>query len=313
MCNAAATAVVDARGITKQFGEVRALCDVSVTATRGTIHGLLGPNGAGKTTLLRILLGLVRRDQGQIRLFDRELPQRPVRVPAGMAAVLDGAGFYPYFSGRRNLALAGHMDDISATEDRITAALGRVGLTADADRRVAGYSAGMRQRLALAAALLREPDLLLLDEPTSALDPAGARDVRALIGALAGEGATVMLSSHDLLEVEQLCTEVTILRAGVVVFSGPVDRLREVAGDDVFEMQTSDNAAAVGLAKDIGGVRVVPGTSPDAGLEIVAAREAADRYVIALGREGIAVRLLRPRERSLATVFLQMMGGGDRP
>jgi ABC-2 type transport system ATP-binding protein len=302
MCNAAATTVVDARNITKRFGEVSALRDVSVTATRGEIHGLLGPNGAGKTTLLRILLGLVRRDEGRIRLFDRELPPQPRRAADRVAAVLEGAGFYPYLSGRRNLAFAARMDDGSATEDSIARVLARAGLAAHADRAVAGYSAGMRQRLALAAALL--------DEPTSAMDPAGAREVCALIAELAAGGVTVILSSHDLLEAEQLCASVTILRAGEVVFSGAVDRLHAVAGSDVHQVVTSDDTGARAIAARMPDVRVLENVTHEPGLAIAGARDAIDRFVIALGRGGVAVRELRPRERSLATVFLQMTGTG---
>src|SRR5215831_8559230 len=311
MCNAAAT-VVDARAITKRFGEVSALRDVSVTVARGEIHGLLGPNGAGKSTLLRILLGLVRRDAGDIRLFDRSLALRPPRVSDRVGAVLEGAGFYPYFSGRRNLALAARMDGAAVTGAALARALARVGLAADADRKVAGYSAGMRQRLALAAALLREPDLLLLDEPTNALDPAGAHDVCALIEELAANGTTVILSSHDLVEVERLCASVTILRGGTAVFSGPVDQLRGLAGDEAHVIMTSDDETAFTLVGQMDGVGAARAAGDEPGLEITGAREAIDAYVMALGRAGIAVRLLRPLERSLERVFLRLTASGDR-
>jgi len=312
MCNEAATVVVDARGITKRFGELNALRDVSMTVRRGEIHGLLGPNGAGKTTLLRILLGLVRRDRGHIRLFDRDVPDRPARVADGVGAVLEGAGFYPYLSGRRNLRLVSQMDDISMKDGALDRVLARVGLARDADRKVAGYSAGMRQRLALAAALLREPALLLLDEPTSALDPAGARDVCGFIAELAAAGTTVILSSHDLLEVERLCASVTILRRGEVVFSGPAEKLHALAGDGVHALVTSDDAAALTIAAAFPDVRVIrPPDASSAGFAVSSPLDALDRYVVALGRAGIAVRLLQPRERSLETVFLQMtMSGG---
>jgi ABC-2 type transport system ATP-binding protein len=312
MSNSAATNVVDARNITKRFREVSALRDVSMAARRGEVHGLLGPNGAGKTTLLRILLGLVRRDEGDIRLFDRELPRQPLRAADRVAAVLEGAGFYPYLTGRRNLMLAVRMDDIPVTDAAIANVLTRVGLASDADRRVAGYSAGMRQRLALAAALLRGPELLLLDEPTSAMDPAGARDVCALVAELAAGGTTVLLSSHDLIEVEQLCTSVTILRAGEVIFSGSVDRLRGIAEVDVHLCATSDDNAARAIAARTAGVRVLESISHETGLAVAGTRDAIDRFAIALGLAGVAVRELRRRERSLASVFLQLTGAGDR-
>ena len=309
MCNAAAT-VVAASGVTKRFREVSALRDVGITAVRGEIHGLLGPNGAGKTTLLRILLGLVRRDEGHIRLFDRDLPQRPVRPPAGVGAALDGAGFYPFLSGRRNLDLLAKMDDAPVADDGIAAAIARVGLESGADRRVAGYSAGMRQRLALAAALLRRPQLLLLDEPTNALDPSGAHDVRTLIRELAAAGTAVILSSHDLLEIESLCASATILRAGAVVFTGTIDRLRALAGRAVYTLMTSDDVAAVALAQAHADLHVERRRDAGEVLDAAGDPDVLDRYIIALGRAGIAVRLLQPCERSLETVFLQLTRAG---
>jgi ABC-2 type transport system ATP-binding protein len=308
MCNAAATAV-DASGITKRFGELSALRDVGLTAARGEIHGLLGPNGAGKTTLLRIVLGLVRRDEGEIRLFDRALPLRPARVPAGVGAALEGAGFYPFLSGRRNLELLARMDGSAVASHDMAATIARVGLAGSAGRRVGGYSAGMRQRLALAAALLRAPQLLLLDEPTNALDPAAARDVRSLIRELADGGTTVILSSHDLLEVESLCTSATILRSGEVVFAGTVDRLRALAGRTVYRLATSDDDAAL-FMRDTHADLHVERCAAGEGLDAAGDRDALDRYVVALGRAGIAVRGLQPRERSLETVFLQLTRAG---
>jgi ABC-2 type transport system ATP-binding protein len=170
----------------------------------------------------------------------------------------------------------------------------------------------MRQRLALAAALLREPELLLLDEPTSAMDPAGARDVCGIMAELAAAGTTILLSSHDLIEVEALCGSVTILRAGQVVFSGAIDRLRAIAAGDVHGFVTSDDGAARAIAGRMPDVRVVEEVSHAPGLAVAGTREAIDRFAIALGQAGVAIREARPRERSLATVFLQMTGAGDR-
>ena len=195
---------------------------------------------------------------------------------------------------------------MSMAERDIDAALSRVGLAVGGDRRVAGYSAGMRQRLALASALLRAPRLLLLDEPTSALDPAAARDVRALIGELAAAGTAVVLSSHDLLDVEQLCSSVTLLRAGRVVFSGGIERCRALAGAAVVEMHTSDDERALQIGESLADLRIARGADANRGLEVVASLETLDRFVVALGRAGIAVRRLQPRERSLETLFLRL-------
>ena len=176
-------------------------------------------------------------------------------VPDGVAAVFEHPGFYPYLSGTRNLSLLARMDGRPAGDAARARAIERVGLTTAADRRVDGYSAGMRQRLGLAAALLRGPRLLLLDEPTSALDPAGARDVRELVRELAAAGAAIVISSHDLVEVEELCTSVTILRAGELVFSGSLEHLRARAGDDAHHLATSDDDTALAIARDCRGIR----------------------------------------------------------
>ena len=231
---------------------------------------------------------------------------QPSRVPDGVGAALEGTGFYPFLTGRRNLALLARLDDMSMAERDIDAALSRVGLAVGGDRRVAGYSAGMRQRLALASALLRAPRLLLLDEPTSALDPAGARDVRTLIGELAAAGTAVVLSSHDLSDVEQLCSSVTLLRAGRVVYSGGIERFRALAGAAVVEMHTSDDERALQIGESLADLRIARDADANRGLEVVASLETLDRFVVALGRADIAVRRLQPRERSFETVFLRL-------
>jgi len=214
--------------------------------------------------------------------------------------------FYPYLTARQNLALLARLDrDNGSTRgDNVDDVLEQIGLAAQADRAVAGYSAGMRQRLGLAAALLRRPRLLLLDEPTSSLDPAGARDVRALVQRLADEGAAVVLSSHDMSEVEELCAELTIVNRGRVVFSGTVDDLRMLAPDAVHTLRTSDDRAALRLASERQGVGVT--RAADDGLEVSADIEALDAYVIALGRAGVAVRALERHARSLESLFLEL-------
>jgi ABC-2 type transport system ATP-binding protein len=299
---------LEARAVSKRYGNRAALCDVDLVAVPGRLHGLLGPNGAGKTTLMRVLLGLVRADSGDVHLLGRPLLSTSGPVPDGVAGLVEAPAFYPYLSGRTNLALLARLDWSSprATEANINTILEEVGLATRADRAVEGYSAGMRQRLGLAGALLRAPRLLLLDEPTSALDPGGARDVRAVLMRLADSGTAVVLSSHDMIEVEELCDSLTILHHGSVVFSGTVEELRRRAPDAVHLMRTSDDAGAVSMAVAHTGVQVVPGGG--GGLEICAGTTALDAYVIALGARGIAVRALERRARSLETIFLQHTG-----
>jgi len=188
-------------------------------------------------------------------------------------------------------------------------ALERTGLAEHSDVKVAGYSAGMRQRLGLAAALLRSPQLLLLDEPTSSLDPAGARGVCTLVRQLALEGASVLLSSHDMAEIEELCSTLTIIDHGRVVFTGTVDELRSRATANPHVLQTSDDMAARALASRSPGVHVSP--ADDGGLHVSGTLAAFDTYVVALGRAGIAIRELQRRPRSLESLFFDLTATAD--
>jgi len=296
---------LEAYGVSKSFGDRVALCDVDLVAKRGEVHGLLGPNGAGKTTLMRVLLGLVRLDRGRVYLLGRRL-EPAGRVPDHVAGTVDAPAFYPFLSGRQNLALLARLDGAHASAGRAaaTAVVEQVGLAAVADARVSAYSTGMRQRLALAAALLRRPELLLLDEPTSSLDPGSAREVRELVRGLASDGAAVVLSSHDMAEVEQLCTTLTIVDGGRVIFCGRVDALRRRAPAPPHALRTSDDRLARELAAHCHGVRAMPAAG--GGLDVWAEPAAMDAFVIALGRAGVAVRALAHRARSLEALFLEL-------
>jgi ABC-2 type transport system ATP-binding protein len=300
---------LEALDVSKRYGEREALCRVELIARHGRLHGLLGPNGAGKTTLMRVLLGLVRRDAGTVRLLGGDLTATG-SVPDGVAGFVDTPAFYPYLSGRQNLALLARLDGHpgSARRKKVDDALEQVGLGAHSDILASGYSAGMRQRLGLAAALLRSPRLLFLDEPTNSLDPGGARDVRALARRVADEGAAVILSSHDMAEVEELCAMITIISRGRVVFSGTVDALRKLAPAAVHALRTSDDRVALRMASQRPGLTVRVASATDDGLEVAADVEALDAYVIALGRAGVAVRVLERRARSLEWLFLELTG-----
>ena len=298
---------LEARGVSKRYGIREALCEVDLIAYRGRVHGLLGPNGAGNTTLMRVLLGLVRRDAGTVRLLGADLSSTAESLPARVAGFVETPAFYPYLSGRRNLALLARLDDANGNGPResVDALLEQVGLSAHAHAAVAGYSAGMRQRLGLAAALLRVPQLLFLDEPTNSLDPGGARDVRTLARRLAKEGAAVVWSSHDMAEVEELCGMLTVINHGRVVFCGTVDDLRKRAPTAVHTMRTSDDRAAFDVASHQPGVKLALANGD---LELSAETAALDAYVVALGRAGIAVRALNRRTRSLESLFLDLTG-----
>ena len=216
-------APIEARGLVKRYGDITAVDHVDLNVGAGDVYGYLGPNGAGKTTSLRMLLGLIRPDEGSARLFGRDPLLEGARALDGVAGFVEAPRFYPYLSGRRNLELVAALDGDGA-EYRIGEALDTVDLADRAKDKVGGYSHGMRQRLGIAGALLRSPRLLLLDEPTTGLDPAGMRDMRALIRRLADQGITVLLSSHLMGEVEELCDRVAIVGSGRVIYEGPLRR-----------------------------------------------------------------------------------------
>jgi ABC-2 type transport system ATP-binding protein len=286
---------VEARGLVKRFEDTTAVAGVDLRVGPGRVHGMVGPNGAGKTTLLTMLMGLVRPDAGTIKIFGQD-----DRLLDGVAGFVESPRFYPYLSGRRNLALLADLDGGGGAA-RIDESLEIAGLTGHAGARAGGYSVGMRQRLGIAAALLRDPRLLVLDEPASGLDPAGMRDMRALIARLAADGVTILLSSHDMDEVENLCDDVTIMRTGQVVFDGSMDELREKAPDPAFRLSTSDDDRALSLSDS--GVEV---TADGDGLLVYAQRDQLDRYVIALGREEVAVRRLDLESSALKALFFRL-------
>ncbi|HEU5473834.1 MAG TPA: ATP-binding cassette domain-containing protein [Actinophytocola sp.] len=236
------------RELTKRFGRVLAVDQVSLHVHAGDRYGFLGPNGSGKTTLVRMLLGLVYATSGEIELLGRPVPRRLAEVLPSVGSLVEGPAAYPHLNGRTNLALfdaAGPGAPRRTRRHRIEEALDRVGLSGVDRRPVRAYSLGMRQRLGLAAALLRRPRLLVLDEPTNALDPQGIREVRELLIELNREGTTVFLSSHLLAEVEQLCTRVGVVDRGRLVLEQSLSELRTPTGRILVD--TPDPAAAVAL------------------------------------------------------------------
>jgi ABC-2 type transport system ATP-binding protein len=296
--------------ISKRFGGRAALADVHVTVGRGEVHGLIGPNGAGKTTLLRICLGLVRRDAGTVAVMGRAWSGAGDRLPDSVAGFVETPAFYPYLSARVNLTLLTGLDlQRRASSSVIAQALDAVGLASAADAQVGTFSSGMRQRLGIAAASLRRPSLLLLDEPTSALDPAGAGDVRAHILELAAGGAGILFASHDLVEVESICSAVTIIDRGRIAFTGSIADLRSRMPSETCVLRTSDDRAAFDLAAGRPGLRAT--VSPEGGFDISADADALDAYVIALGCNRIAVRSLERRAPSFESLFLRLTRDGE--
>jgi ABC-2 type transport system ATP-binding protein len=293
-------AAVRASGVVKRFETTCALDSVSLTVEEGEVRGLLGPNGAGKTTLLRILFGLVVADAGEISLLDVERPMARLR---GVAGFVESPSFYPYLSGRVNLELLAELDG-GADRSQIDEALERVGLSARAGDRVGGYSSGMKQRLGIAAALLRRPRLLLLDEPTAGLDPMGVRETGALVRELAEDGAAVLVSSHQIAEVEDVCDTFTVLRRGRVAWDGTAAELRAQAPASAHSLATSDDARALEIARRHEGIRAVPWRQ--GGLALTAATDSLDTYVLGLGRAGVAIRRLEQLVSPLESMFFAL-------
>jgi len=299
---------VVARGITKCFGDVVALDGVDLDVTQGQIHGLVGPNGAGKTTLLGLLLGLAVADSGRLEILGTPVG-RAFGAPEGVSGFVDGPGLYPSLTARQNLAALARLRGLDAGAAGIGEVLDQVGLTAVADDKARGFSLGMRQRLGLAAALLTRPRLLVLDEPSNGLDPAGKRHVHRVLTRLAADGTSVVLSSHRMDDLEALCSEVTILATGRVVFSGPLSKLAAENRELDYRVRTSDPQAARRLADGSDGIRVVDdaGIRQDDELLVVRALvPALDELVASLVRSGVAVRELAPVVSPLEAAFLAL-------
>lgn len=302
-------AAVTTRGLVKRFGEQAAVDGIDLEVPRGAVYGFLGPNGSGKTTTIRMLLGLVLPTAGEVDLLGAPMPDASSRVLPRVGSLVEGPAFHPYLSGRANLTrldAADRFADPATSRQRIDAALDRVGLLHAARKRYRAYSLGMRQRLAIAAALLQPRDLLVLDEPTNGLDPQGTREVRSLISSLADEGATVLVSSHLLSEVEQVCTHLGIMRAGRLVAQGDVGTVRGGARP-VVEVATAMPTEAADVLTRLGlvDVRVEDGSvrADGSGVE-------PESVVAALVGAGVGVRGFAVRTPSLEDLFVALTGEG---
>ncbi len=295
------TTPVAARGLVKRYGDIVAVDGVDLTVARGDVFGYLGPNGAGKTTSLRMLLGLIRPTAGSVHLFGRNIDVG-AKALDGVAGFVEGPTFYPYLSARKNLRLLADYDG-GESRSHIDEVLELVDLRDRAGDKVGGYSHGMRQRLGIAASLLRSPRLLLLDEPTTGLDPAGMRDMRDLVRRLAAEGITVLLSSHLLTEVEELCNRVAIIRKGRIVYEGSLAELMGTALGG-YRLRTNDleRARTVSVAhQGITDVRV-----NGADVHFTADEDAVAALSLSLAQAGVGITALVPETATLEELFLHL-------
>ena len=302
-------AIVETRGLRKEYAGRRgtrvAVADLDLTVTEGEVHGFLGPNGSGKTTTIRMLLGLAAATRGEMALFGRPVPQALPEVVGRVGAVVESPKFSPGFTGRQNLLLLAR--SVGVGDQRVDQALETVGLRGRDRDRYKTYSLGMKQRLAIAATLLKDPRLLILDEPTNGLDPAGIREVREVIRTLGQAGVTVLLSSHILAEVQQVCTSATIIGNGRTLASGAVAELvgatttYRVVVPDLPAARTALTAAGLTVVREEGGALVVGTEQPGEVTRV-------------LGEAGVWLTELTPLHADLESIFLTLteydrMGG----
>jgi ABC-type multidrug transport system ATPase subunit len=295
--------------LTKRFRRQLAVDRIDLEVPDRAVYGFLGPNGSGKTTTIRMLLGLISATAGNISLFGSPMPSAARTALPRVGSLVEGPAFHPYLSGRANLArldAADRYSDPGTSGSRIDAALDRVGLLAAAAKRYRAYSLGMRQRLAIAASLLMPRDLLVLDEPTNGLDPQGTREVRRLISDLAADGATVLISSHLLAEVEQICSHVGVMYQGRLVAQGPLNELQANTVQTVrIDTDRPEDAGRVLAELGLSEIKTSPG-SVTANLGDVAVEKImpnlVNAYVPVLG-----FAVLRP---SLEDVFVSLTGEG---
>jgi ABC-2 type transport system ATP-binding protein len=308
---------IETIGLTKRLGGRTVVDRLSLAVPEGSVFGFLGPNGSGKTTTVRMLLGLIFPDAGRVRLLGEDTRDASSELLASVGALVEGPAFYPFLSGRENLErfdAVGRGRSGRDRAERIESALHRVGLAGAAGRRYRTYSLGMRQRLALAGALVRKPRLLVLDEPTNGLDPQGTREVRALVRALAVDGTTVFLSSHLLSEIEQVCTHAAVLREGKLVAQGSMVELG-AATLPVLRVETPDPDVAARTLHGLAGIGLVrsdpdgvPGTDSVLRAELIGA--APEDVVSALVSAGVRVRALVTEKPSLEDLFVSLTGEG---
>jgi ABC-2 type transport system ATP-binding protein len=301
---ATADLVIETRGLRKEFrgrrGTRVAVADLDLAVPRGGVHGFLGPNGSGKTTTIRMLLGLARATRGEMSLFGTTVPSGLPQVIDRVGAVVEMPKFLPNFTGRQNLTILARSQGIGS--DRVDAAVDTVGLTGRDGDRYRAYSLGMKQRLAIAATLLKDPQLLILDEPTNGLDPAGIREIREMIRGLGEQGVTVLLSSHILAEVQQVCHSVSIIGNGRLLASGNVDDLVGAGAASTTRVRVADQPTAATHLERAG---FTVATNGDGALHVEGAAQ-PEQITRVLAEQGMYVSELTPVRRDLESVFLQL-------
>ncbi len=298
-------AIIEVDRLSKRFGRVRALDEISLNVAEGEVFGFLGPNGAGKTTTIRILLGLQHADGGTARIGGHDCWTDHARAASLFGATLEQPALYGFLSGRDNLRLFARLLG-PVDEKQVSELLDLVGMKERGDDKVKRYSMGMRQRLALAQAMLGKPRLLILDEPTNGLDPNGIHGLRILLRKLADEGMTIFFSSHLLAEVEELCDRVVVLHRGEVKAAGPLSELMNVKGFH-YRIDVSDVDKAMDIVRSIDGATVEPGTIKDS-IIVSSQTDLARTINHALVVASIGVDQLVRTQRGLEDVYIELTG-----
>lgn len=300
---------IETRGLTKVFGSQRAVDAVDIRVPTGSVYGFLGPNGSGKTTTIRMLLGLVMPTEGDHDVLGHHMPEGLTTALHRVGSLIEGPAFHSHLSGLANLRRLDAADarsDAGTSDHRIHQALDRVGLKPAANKRFRAYSLGMKQRLAIAAALLAPRDLLVLDEPTNGLDPQGTREVRHLVGELAADGITVLISSHLLAEIQQICSHIGVMRAGRLVAQGSIQELRATQVAQLV-VHTPDPGEAAAVLERLGVAHV----RQDGAVVTGAPGEAPPEHIsAALTDAGVRLRRFAIDRPSLEDLYVSLTGEG---
>ena len=304
------TFAIHTAGLTKTFGSKNVVDEITLEVPQGSVFGFLGPNGSGKTTTIRMLLGLANITRGNVSLLGYSIPDEIGKALPKVGALVEGPAFYPYLSGRDNLIRFDAADKFAhpqTREQRVDAALERVGLTQAANKKVHAYSLGMKQRLGIANALLQPRELLILDEPTNGLDPQGTREIRNLIRELAMDGITIFVSSHLLVEIEQVCTHLAFMSQGKIVAQGPIEELNSQE-DLSLHLTTNDGKLALTTLQGLG-------IDADLDGKILTAQLTADKYqpqqiVKSLVESGVGIISFAINAQTLEERFVRLTGDG---
>jgi len=294
------------RGLTKHYGDLAAVAGIDLDVPPGTVLGLLGPNGSGKSTALNMIMGFVRPTAGSVSINGHDLRRSRQAALASVGGLVEGSAFYPYLSGRRNLEMLAQLRGLPMR--RVDEVIELVSMGRASRRDFGGYSQGMRQRVGVAAALLHQPSLIVLDEPTSGLDPAGTREMRDLLPALAAEGTTVVLASHLLSEVQQVCERVAIMQAGAIIASGDVESLLSRTGRWRVRVRADELEAASQALRALPRTGAVDREDRDLLVETTADGAELNRALVAAG---VIASELEPVLPTLEAVFMELTGNGE--